>query len=135
MHEKVIIENLTFENEGPKDLGGSGNIAGPMQLLLASLANCLEITALVYLSFSNVQVQSVKVKVEALYAKISAINPRKEPFPGFYDITYVWYVEKDERFKKVDQILRRVEELCPVKGTCNRHYDFQREIQLIKTVE
>ncbi|MHA1884884.1 MAG: OsmC family protein [Promethearchaeota archaeon] len=60
MHVKATIGDLTFENDGPKDLGGSGNIAGPMQMLLASIANCLEITALLYLSFANVQVQSVK---------------------------------------------------------------------------
>ncbi|MHA2397705.1 MAG: OsmC family protein [Promethearchaeota archaeon] len=132
MHVKATIGDLTFENDGPKDLGGSGNIAGPMQMLLASIANCLEITALLYLSFSNVQVQSVEVRVEALYDKRSAINPETEPFPGFYDIKYVWYIKTDEKLKKVDQILRRVEDVCPVKGTCNRNHDFMREIQLVK---
>jgi hypothetical protein len=32
---------------------------------------------------------NVKVRVEALYDKRSAINPETEPFPGFYDIKYV----------------------------------------------
>ena len=30
MHVKAILGNLMFENDGPKGLGGSGDIAGPM---------------------------------------------------------------------------------------------------------
>jgi len=132
MHVKASVGNYTIENDGPKDLGGSGAVPGPMQMLLASLANCLEITALLYLSVSNVNVNSIKVKVEAMYDKRSSINPKKEPFPGFYDIKYVWEIETDENLRKVDQILKRVEEICPVKGTLNRHHEFPREIQLVK---
>jgi len=132
MHVKASVGDYVIENDGPKDLGGSGNIPGPMQMLLASLANCLEITALLYLSSSNVKVNSIKVEVEAIYDKRSSINPKKEPFPGFYDIKYVWEIETDENLRKVDQILKRVEEICPVKGTLNRHHEFPREIQLVK---
>lgn len=132
MHVKASIGDYIIENDGPKDLGGSGAVPGPMQMLLASLANCLEITALLYLSVSNVNVNSIKVKVEAMYDKRSSINPKKEPFPGFYDIKYVWEIETDENLRKVDQILKRVEEICPVKGTLNRHHEFPREIQLVK---
>ncbi|MBY8986576.1 MAG: OsmC family protein [Candidatus Lokiarchaeota archaeon] len=132
MHVKASVGNYVLENDGPKDLGGSGKIPGPMQMLLASLANCLEITALLYLSLSNLNVNSINVKVEALYDKRSAYNPKKEPFPGFYNIKYVWYIDTDENLKKIDQILKKAEEVCPVKGTCNKHHEFPRKIKLIK---
>ena len=89
IHVKASVGDYVIENDGPKDLGGSDNIPGPMQMLLASLANCLEITALLYLSSSNVKVNSIKVEVEAIYDKRSSINPKKEPFPGYYDIKYI----------------------------------------------
>lgn len=132
MHVKASVGDYVIENDGPKDLGGSGNIPGPMQMLLASLANCLEITALLYLSSSNVKVNSIKVEVEAIYDKRSSINPKKEPFPGYYDIKYIWYIDTDENLKKVDQILKKAEEVCPVKGTLSKHHEFPREIQLVK---
>lgn len=128
---KTKVENFEIENDGPKDLGGSGEIPGPMPMLLASISNCLEITALLYLSFSNIKVNSLKVKVEALHDKRSAINPKKEPFPGFYDIKFTWYIDTDENLKKIDKILKKAEEICPVKGTFNKKHEFSREIQLI----
>ncbi len=132
LHVKATVGNFVIENDGPKDLGGSGNVPGPMPMLLASLANCLEITALLYLSVSNVKVNSISVKVEAKHDKRSALNPKNEPFPGFFDIKYMWYIETDENLKKVDNLLKKVEEICPVKGTCSKHHEFPREIHLVE---
>ncbi|MHA1914902.1 MAG: OsmC family protein [Promethearchaeota archaeon] len=132
LHVKATVGNYVIENDGPKDLGGSGIIPGPMHMFLASLANCLETTALLYLSLSNLNVNSISVKVEAKYDKRSSLNPKEEPFPGYYDVRYVWYVETDENLKKVDLILKKAEEVCPVKGSFNKHHDFPREIQIVK---
>ena len=132
LHVKTKVGNFEIENDGPKDLGGSGEIPGPMPMFLASIANCLEITALLYLSFSNVMVKSISVKVEALHDKRSSINPKKDPFPGFFDIKYSWYIDTDENLKKIDRILKKAEEICPVKGTFNKNHEFPREIHLVK---
>ena len=132
LHVKATVGNFVIENDGPKDLGGSGTVPGPLPMLLASIANCLEITALTYLSLSNVKVKSISVKVEAVYDKRSALDPKKEPSPGFFDIKYSWYIDTDENLKKVDYILKKVEEICPVKGTFNKHHEFPREIHLVK---
>lgn len=132
LHVKTRIGDFEIENDGPKQLGGSGKIPGPMPMFLATIANCLEITALLYLSFSNVNVNSIKVKVEAIHDIRSALDPKKEPFPGFYDIKYTWYIKTKENLKKIDHILRKVEEICPVKGTLNKTHSFPRKIELIK---
>lgn len=131
MHVKARVGGFEIESDGPKDLKGSGDIPGPMQLLLASLANCLEITALLYLSIFNVDVNSVKVEVEAKYDKRSSINPNREPFPGYFDIRYIWYIETDENIKKIDEILKKVEKVCPVKGTYGRQHEFLRDVKLV----
>jgi uncharacterized OsmC-like protein len=132
LHVKAKVGNFIIENDGPKDLGGSGKIPGPMSMFLASIANCLEITALLYLSFSNVKVNSISVKVKAMQDKRSALDPNKDPFPGFYDIKYEWYVNTDENLKRIDKILKKVEEICPVKRTCNKHHKFPRKVSLVK---
>jgi uncharacterized OsmC-like protein len=132
LHVKATVGNFIIECDGPKDLGGSETIPGPMPMLLASLANCLEITALLYLSLSNLKVKSIKVKVEAIYDKRAALNPKKEPFPGFIDIKHSWYIDTDENLKNIDSVLQKVEEVCPVKGTFNKNHKFPREIHLVK---
>jgi len=132
LHVKAKIGDFEIENDGPKELGGSANLPGPMPMFLATFANCLEITALLYLSFSNVKVNSIKVKIEGTHDKRSALDPKKEPFPGFYDIKYIWYVDTEESLKKIDRILKKAEEICPVKGTFSINHIFSRKIELIK---
>ena len=58
LHVKAKINNLEIENDAPKDLGGKSSAPPPMQSLLATYANCLEITALLYFSFSNTAANS-----------------------------------------------------------------------------
>ncbi len=131
LHVKAKINNIEIENDGPEDLGGSGEIPGPMPMFLASIANCLEITALLYLSYSNIKVNSINVKVEANYDKRSALNPKKEPFPGFHNLNITWYLNTEENFKKIERILKKVEDICPVKGTLTRIHTFHQKIELI----
>lgn len=131
LHVKAKINDFEIENDGPKDLGGAGEIPGPMPMLLASIANCLEITALLYLSYSNIKVTSVKVKVEANFDKRSALDPNKEPFPGLFDLNVTWSLNTEENFKKIERILKWVEEICPVKGTLTRIHTFHQKIEII----
>jgi len=132
LHVKAKINNFEIENDGPKDLGGSGVIPGPMPMLLASIANCFEITALLYLSNSNMKVNSINVKVESNFDKRSALNPKKEPFPGFQDLKITWYIDTEENFKSIERILKKVEDICPVKGTLTRIHKFHQKIEIIK---
>ena len=132
LHVKAKINNFEIENEGPKDLGGSGVIPGPMSMFLASIANCLEITALLYLSNSNVKVNSINVKVESNFDKRSALNPKKEPFPGFQDLKITWYIDTEENIKSIERILKKVEDICPVNGTLTRIHKFHQKIEIIK---
>ena len=112
----------------PKELGGSGNIATAMQLLLASLANCLEISALPYFSFANVKINSLKVKVAATYDKRAILNLKEAPLAGFYDYEITWYIDTQAKLNKVKQVLKKVERNCPVRGSFERPNKFSEEI-------
>ncbi len=132
MHVKARIGDLEIHNDGPKELGGTNKGPSPMQSLLASLANCLEITAMLYFTFRNLKVNSVKLKVEATLDRRSALEPKKAPFPGFYDINYTWYIDSEENLKKIERILETVEDICPVKGTFKRDHSLSQKIILNK---
>ena len=130
LHVKAKINDLEIENDAPKDLGGKSGAPSPMQSLLATYANCLEITALLYFSFSNTAANSIKVRVEATLDKRSALLSEKAPLPGFFNITYTWYIDSNERLSKIKKVLERVEHICPVGGTFLRSHEFTHKIVL-----
>ncbi|MHA1492117.1 MAG: OsmC family protein [Promethearchaeota archaeon] len=131
LHVRTKIGEFIIENDESKELGGSNTASTPMQMLLAALANCLEITALLLFSFSNYKIDAIKVKVKASFDIRSILPDKKAPLPGFYDISYTWYVETEERLKKIERVLAKAEKLCPVKGTFSRKHVFKQDIVLL----
>ena len=131
LHVKTKIGEFEIENDEPEILGGSNAAPTPMQMLLATLANCLEITALLYFSFLKVNVDSIKVRVEATFDKRCVLSDKEAPLPGFYDINYVWYIESKEKLRRIEHVLENVEKFCPVKGTLTRNHDFKHKIVLV----
>lgn len=130
LHVRATVNEFEIDCDEPEDLGGSHKAPNPMQLLLASLANCLEISALLYFSYANLKVEAVKVKIEATYDKRYVLTDKNAPLPGFYNINYTWYVSTGEKLSIIEKILKKVEENCPVKGTLTRSHDFKMNIEL-----
>ena len=128
LHVKAKINNFEIENDAPEDLGGKSGRPPPMQALLATYANCLEITALLYFSFSNIKANSIKVRVEATLDKRSALLTKESPLPGFFNITQTWYIDSNESLNKINKVLERVEKICPVGGTFLRSHEFTHKI-------
>jgi len=94
--------------------------------------NCLEISALLYFSFSKLKTNSIKVKFEAKYDKRYVLPDEGAPLLGLYDIKYTWYIDTLEPLEKIGKVLKKVEKYCPVKGTFSRTHKYQQEIVLIK---
>ena len=130
LHVRAKINDLEIDNDGPKELVEMPNAPSPMSTFLACFANCLEITALLYFSYSNLKVNSVKVKVEATFDKRSVLDPKKYPLPGFYDINYTWFIDSEEKLKRLETVLEKVETDCPVKRTI-RSQNFSQKIVLL----
>ena len=128
LHVQTKILDLILDNDAPKELGGSGLYATPMQMFLASLANCLEISALVYFTLANVKINSLKVKVDATYDKRAVLNLKDAPLPGFYDYKITWYINTNEKLNKIKQVLKKVESNCPVRGSIERPNRFSEEV-------
>lgn len=135
LHVRSKIGDLTIECDAPKDLGGSGKISSAMMLLLASLANCIELSALLYFTFANVKINSLKVKIEATYDKRAVLNTKNSPLPGFYKYKIKWYIDSDEKMRKIQQVLKKVEKNCPVRGSLERPNEFLEEIVITNKTE
>lgn len=125
---KTDVKGHEIINDEPKKLFGTGLYPRPIDIFIGSIANCLEISALLYFSFSNLKVESVKVKVEAFIDKRSILNDENAPLLGYYDFKYTFYVKSDENLKKIQNVLKKVENNCPIKGTLNRSNEFKNEL-------
>lgn len=133
LHVRAKVNDFEVESDEPQALGGTGNFPTPMESLLASLANCLEIACLLYFTFDRVNVTSVKVKVEAYYDKRAVLPDKEAPQPGFYDVNFTYIVESNEPEEKIKRTLERVENNCPVKGTFSRSHEYRNQLMLINS--
>ena len=131
LHVRTKVDNFIIESDEPETLGGSNLAPNPMQSLLASFSNCLEITALLYFSFARMKINSVKVRVEATFDQRAALAVKGAPLPGFYNYDVTWYIDSEEKFRKIKQVLKKVETLCPVRGSFQNPKRFSEKVILI----
>jgi len=133
LHVKAQVNGFEIECDEPKSIGGTGRAPNPLEILLASMANCLELTAMMFFSFMDLNVSNLKVKVKAKYDKRSVVLRKENNLPGLYDISYTWYISSTESKKKIEKALRKVEESCPVKWTLQKNNNFSQNIILNRT--
>ena len=131
LHVKARVNEGVLENDEPKELGGGGKFINPMESLLASIANCLELIALTYFSFFNLQIEDIKVGVEGIYDKRSMLKDKKAPSSGFYKISYKWYIRTNEKRKKVLKVLKQIERTCPVKATIEKEQNINGRLKIL----
>ncbi|MHA1680071.1 MAG: OsmC family protein [Promethearchaeota archaeon] len=125
---KTKINEFIIESDEPESLGGTNEAPRPMELLLAALANCLEISALLYFSFANLKVTSVRVQVEAEQDIRFVLNNDEAPAPGFNNIKITWFVKSSESGSKIKRILDKISNNCPVKGTLDQVHSFPSKV-------
>lgn len=117
LYVKAKVNDFLIFNDEPPELGGSSKASRPMEMLLASIANCIELSALLYFSFAKLSVKSIKVVVEAEFDKRSVLSDKDAPLPGFYNLKCTWFVDTDEDLEKIEKVLKKVDANCPVIGT------------------
>ena len=129
LHVRAKINGRWIDNDEPESLGGTDKAATPMETLLASLANCLEISALLFFSFSKLKVDSVKINVEGTFDQRAILKGEEAPLPGFFNIKYYWKIKSKEPRQKILQVIKKVNENCPVKAT------FQNEQEYLESID
>ena len=129
LYVRAIVNEFEIYNDEPEKFG-TNRSPRPTETLLASIANCLEISALLYFSFANLKIKSISVEVEGKIDKRSVLSGKNRPLPGFFDIIITWYIDTDENLKKVERVLEKVRMNCHALGTLTKNYEFPRKIIL-----
>ena len=130
LHVRTKIDDFIIESDEPEVLGCTNLAPNPMQSLLASLSNCLEISALLYFSFAKMKIASVKVRVEATFDQRANLAVKDGPLPGFYNYNVTWYIDSEEKLRRIKQVLKKVETLCPVRGSFENPKTFLEKVIL-----
>ncbi len=130
LHVRTKIGDFIIESDEPEVLGGTNLAPTPMQSLLASLSNCLEISALLYFSFAKLSIKSLKVRVEAIFDQRATLAVEEAALPGFYNFKVIWFIESEEKPRKIKQVLKKVERMCPVRGSFENPKNFSERIIL-----
>ena len=130
LYVNAIINDFKIFNDEPKDYG-TDRAPKPMETFLASIANCLEISALLYFSFAKLQIESLSVEVEGKIDKRSVLADKNRPSPGFFDIKIKWYIDSDESLNKIEGVIKKVYNNCHALGTLSKIHKFPKEIVLI----
>ncbi|HEC93442.1 MAG TPA: OsmC family peroxiredoxin [Candidatus Atribacteria bacterium] len=130
LYVKAKVGDFIIECDEPKELGGSNKAPRPIDLFLASIANCLEISALLYFSFANLRIEKIKVKIEAKIDKRAVLSGKDAPLPGFYDFKIYWDIKSNENEKRIKRILKKVEKNCPLSGTLKRNHNFGWNVKI-----
>ncbi|MBP2633982.1 MAG: osmC [Firmicutes bacterium] len=104
----VICSDVT------EDKGGNGEYFGPHDLLCASLASCLNITARMVLDRMNVAYEKVVVKVD--------LDRTDEARTGFlYDVEIIGDVSEEVKQKVINLLSK-----CPVHKTLAKESYFDK---------
>ncbi len=116
----VTVRKFNFNVDEPKELGGSDIAPNPVELVLAALATCQEITIAAFASQLNIKVDEVKVNVKGNLDLRGFLGIDDSVNPGYQQIEYETIIHSPEPEDKIQQLLKLVETHCPVLDTLKR---------------
>lgn len=108
--KKVIIDE-------PEELGGADKGPNPVELILAALGGCLNILITSFAGKFQVDVKNVAIDVEGDLDPDGFMGKNPAVRPGFQQIRYSIKIDSPSPRVNVDQLLKHIESICPVKDT------------------
>ncbi|NJE76832.1 OsmC family peroxiredoxin [Thermococcus sp. ES12] len=98
----------------PAEIGGTDEGPNPVEYLLVALAGCLNVTIRGVAGEKGIPVKALDLAITGKLdpAKFQGIS--KEGRAGFTEVTVSVYLEADAPKEKIEELLREVEERCPV---------------------
>lgn len=113
--EKVSSNEWKVKAGKYEILIGKGGILSPspLQYLLASLAGCLQITAGMVAEEMKINLEDLKVEIEAVFNPAGFYGKDKERV-GFKEIKAILKIKSDQSEEKLKELLAQVEKRCPV---------------------
>ena len=133
-HSEVALRDHTLTVDEPAELGGTDKGPNPVELILASLGSCQEITYRAYAAALGIPLESVSVKLEGdidlrgFFAVADDVRPGYEAIRGTVELTSSASEEQLETLREV------VNGHCPVLDILTKPVPVVLEMRVTEAV-
>ncbi len=120
----VETEGYSLILDQPSRNGGNEKGPCPVSMLLGAYAACLEMSWLVLISLSKLNVEFVKVQIMGELDGRYSLGKSKSPLARLTKIKITTFLKTTESHSKFESLMRKAIEMCPVGGSL--HYDIKK---------
>lgn len=123
---REFVQNI----DEPPDMNGTNLGPTPLEIQLAALGACQEILYVAYAAVMDIQLDSVKVKLDG-HIDLRGLFGLDEVSAGFQKITYETFLKSSAPQEKLDQLVQAVEANCPILDTIRRPIEVTGKVLFI----
>lgn len=108
------VRNFEVIVDEPPEIGGTDEGPNPVEYLLVALAGCLNVVIRGMAGEKGIGIHSLEFAMEGRLnpEKFQGISDKERA--GYKEIKAALYIESDAPKEKLEELLREVEERCPV---------------------
>lgn len=111
---EIKARDFTIIVDEPVENGGTDAGMMPVELILGALGSCQLITALIFAKSFSINIEDMRVEVEADRDSDGIVKTKDGLRPGFTSIRCHFFVKSDSSELRIKQLIEMVEKKCPV---------------------
>ena len=115
----IAVREFSFAIDEPESLGGTNTGPNPVELVLSSLAGCINVVVHMVAAERGVKIRGLRLMVEGDLDPSRLLGSPTENRPGFSAIALTAEIDSDASAEEINEILRIAETRCPVKDNLN----------------
>ena len=115
----VSVREFSFAIDEPESLGGTNAGPNPVELVLSSLAGCINVVVHMVAAERNVNIRGLRLTVEGDLDPSRLMGSPTDSRPGFSAIALTAEIDSDASADEITEILRIAETRCPVNDNLN----------------
>lgn len=115
----MSFRGFSFAIDQPESHGGTNAGPSPVELVLSSLAGCINVVVHMVAAERNVNIRGLYLTVEGELDPSRLMGSHTDTRPGFSAIALTVEVDSDASAEEIDEILRIAEARCPVADNLN----------------
>lgn len=116
---RVAVRGFSFVIDEPESFGGTDAGPNPVELVLSSLAGCMNVVVHMVAAEQDVKIRSLRLTVEGDLDPSRLMGSLMDTRAGFSAISLTAEVDSDASPEQIDEILRIAESRCPVADSLN----------------
>ena len=111
---EVTVRQFTFSIDEPPALGGTDSGPNPVELILSSIAGCINVVLQMVAKERGVEIRGLKIAVTGQLDTDRLMGKDTDLRAGFESIELAAEVDSPASAEEIDELLRVAETRCPV---------------------